>query len=217
MYALEGDGFHHAAELSLLGCGDNDVLGTNHHVHRRVGAEALVHTFELSAENAHAAVAHHDAVEDVCLADKVRDKGVDGLVVDLLRRADLFDHTVVHHNHAVAHGQRFLLVMGDVDKGLFGLLLNLLELELHAFAQLEVECAERLVEKNDRRIADQGSRNGDALLLTAGELGDRALFVALQVNNGEHFEHLFFYFFLWQLFELETKGNIVKYVEMRKQ
>ena len=107
--------------------------------------------------------------------------------------------------------------MGDVDKGLFGLLLNLLELELHAFAQLEVECAERLVEKNDRRIADQGSRNGDALLLTAGELGDRALFVALQVNNGEHFEHLFFYFFLWQLFELETKGNIVKYVEMRKQ
>ena len=107
--------------------------------------------------------------------------------------------------------------MGDVDKGLFGLLLDLLELELHALAQLEVECAERLVEKNDRRIADQGSRNGDALLLTAGELGDRALFVALQVNNGEHFEHLFFYFFLWQLFELETKGNIVKYVEMRKQ
>ena len=41
---------------------------------------------------------------------------------------------------------------------------------LHGLAQLEVERAERLVEEQRARVVDEGSGEGDALLLTAGQL-----------------------------------------------
>ena len=217
MNALEGHVLHHADQLAVFGRGDDDVLGTNHDVHRGVGAEALVHALQLSAQNAHAAVAHHYAVEDVCLADKVRDKGVDRLVIDVLGRADLLDNAVVHHHHAVAHGQSFLLVVGDIDKGFFGLLLDFLQLELHAFAQLEVERAERLVQQNNIGIANQRARNGNALLLTAGKLCHRAFFITLEVNDGKHFHYFLFDFVFRKLFELQPKGNVIKHVQVGEQ
>ena len=38
-------------------------------------------------------------------------------VVDLLRRAELLDHAVVHHGDRVGHRHRLELVMGDIDRG----------------------------------------------------------------------------------------------------
>jgi len=48
---------------------------------------------------------------------------------------------VVHHRDPVRHGQRLLLVVGDVDQGDGDLALQLLELELHRLAQALVERA----------------------------------------------------------------------------
>ena len=45
-----------------------------------------------------------------------------------------------------------------------------LQLELHLLAQLQVERAERLVEKQHLRLVDERARERDALLLAAGEL-----------------------------------------------
>ena len=45
------------------------------------------------------------------------------------------------------HGQRFFLVVGDIDEGDARALLDALELDLHVLAQLEVQGAERLVEQ----------------------------------------------------------------------
>ena len=41
---------------------------------------------------------------------------------------------------------------------------------LHFLAQLQVECAERLVEQQHARLVDQRTGDGDTLLLTAGKL-----------------------------------------------
>jgi hypothetical protein len=58
---------------------------------------------------------------------------------------------VAEDGQAVAHRERLLLVVRDVDEGQPDLLLDLLELDLHRLAQLQVERAERLVEQQDLR------------------------------------------------------------------
>ena len=71
----------------------------------------------------------------------------DGLLVDLLGRAELLDDAVVHDRDAVRHRERLLLVVRHVDERDPDLALDALELDLHLLAQLEVERAERLVEQ----------------------------------------------------------------------
>ena len=111
----------------------------------------------------------------VGLPDEVGDEHRRGTVVDLGRRADLVDVAGVHDRDAVAHRQRFLLVVGHVDERDPDLALNALELELHRVAQFEVQRAERFVEKQRARIVDEGPGQCDTLLLAARQLGGPAL------------------------------------------
>ena len=96
-------------------------------------------------------------------------------VVDLGGAADLVDVARVHDRDAVAHRQRFLLVVGHVDERDPDLALDALELELHHLAQLEVEGAERFVEQQCAGVVHQCAGQRHALLLSAGELGRLAL------------------------------------------
>ena len=57
--------------------------------------------------------------------------------------------------------------MRDVHERDPDLALDVLELELHLFAELEVEGAERLVEQKDARMVDERPRQRDPLLLAA--------------------------------------------------
>ena len=102
-------------------------------------------------------------------------KVVAGLVVDLLGVGDLLDPAVVHDRDPVRHRQRLLLVVGDVDEGDPDLALDLLQLDLQALAELQVERAERLVEQQHLRQVDQRPRQRHPLLLAAGELGGAAV------------------------------------------
>ena len=77
----------------------------------------------------------------------------------------------LHHGDAVAHRQRLLLVVRDVDEGDADLALDALQLDLHLLAELEIERAERLVEQQHLGLVDQGAGQRDALPLAARELG----------------------------------------------
>ena len=101
---------------------------------------------------------------------KPADELVGRVLVDLRGRADLLDAALVEHGQAVAHRQRLLLVVRDVDERDADLVLDALELGLHALAQLEVQRAERLVEQQHARAVDDRARERDALALAAGEL-----------------------------------------------
>ena len=109
------------------------------------------------------------------------------MLVDVCRRADLRDPAVVEDGETVAHGERFLLVMRDVDEGDRELPLQLLEEELHLLAQLQVERTERLVEEENGRTVDDRARERDALPLAARELGGLALTDAWEADAIEHF------------------------------
>ena len=165
--ALEHDVLDHADQLSLIGGDDLDILGPDHNVDRGVHLETLVDTVQLDAEQANLFILQHDAVDDIGLADKIGDKRVGGLVINILGGTDLSDDAVVHDDNAVAHGQRLLLIVGHINKCLLGLELELLELNLHILAQFQIQRAQRLVQQDDLGIADKGAGDGDALLLTA--------------------------------------------------
>ena len=71
----------------------------------------------------------------------------------------------------------------DRDPALVELLKN-----PHDFdARAAVEIAGRLVSQDDLRIVDQSAGDGDALLLSAGELAGMMIFAAGKADGGEHF------------------------------
>ena len=96
---------------------------------------------------------------------------------------DLLDDAVVHDRDAVGHRERLLLVVRDVDERRLRLRLDVLQLELHLLAELQVEGAERLVEQQRRGPVDERAGERDALLLAAGELARLALLEALEAHR----------------------------------
>ena len=76
----------------------------------------------------------------------------------------------VHDDDGVGHSQGLFLIVGGVNEGDVHLALQALEFQLHLLAQLEVQGAQRLVEKQDLRLIDQAAGDGHALLLAAGHL-----------------------------------------------
>ena len=91
-------------------------------------------------------------------------------VIELLRRADLLHHAVAQHDDPVGERQRLVLVVRDVDRGRAERVVDAADLGPHLEAQLGVEVRQRLVHQDERRLDDDGARDGDALLLAAGEL-----------------------------------------------
>ena len=156
-----------------------------------------------------------DAVD---VADEVADKLGLGVVVDLVRRANLLDIALVEHGDAIGQGQCLFLVMGDVDGCDAELALHLLQLIAQLNAQFRVQIGQRLVHADDAWSGDEGAGDGDALLLTAGQLAD-CLFELLvgQIDLARNFPHLLVDFRLFQLFELQAERDVVVHRHRREQ
>src|ERR1044072_164229 len=123
------------------------------------------------------------ALEQVGDADEAGHELALGPLIELDRRADLLDPAIVEHGDPVAHTQRLVLVVGDVDEGQADLGLNRLQLGLHLLAQLQVERTERLVEQQHPGAIEDSPRPGDPLALAPGELTRLALAVARQADH----------------------------------
>ena len=83
-------------------------------------------------------------------------------------------------------GQRFALVVRDVDGGDSQVALQPLQLEAHALAQLRIQVGKRLVQEQQARLHDQRPGERKTLLLAAGEL--RRLPVG-HLLQGDHLEY----------------------------
>ena len=136
MHAHKDDIFYRAGQHALIHRHDVDILWANDHLHLLIGGKAGVQAGEIIPAEAAKVILQHHAGRDVGFADEVRDKGIGRLVVDIHRRADLLNFAAAHDHDGIAHGQRFLLVMGHIDKRDAALLLHTLELGLHFLAHL---------------------------------------------------------------------------------
>ena len=76
---------------------------------------------------------------DAGVADEVRRLQVDGIGVEAQRRIDLGDLALLEQGDLGGHGQRLHLIVGHVDDGGAGLLMETLELRPHVDAQPSVQ------------------------------------------------------------------------------
>ena len=107
------------------------------------------------------------------------------LRVDLARRGDLLRDAVLHHDDAVGERERLVLVMRDVDRGPPELGVDAPDFGTGFDPQLRVEIGQRLVHQDERRLDDDRPRDGDALLLTAGELTGQLVLLARELHHLE--------------------------------
>ena len=73
------------------------------------------------------------------------------------------------------HDEGLALIVGDVDRSDSHLVLEADDLDSHLLAQLGVEVAQRLIEKNDARVVDDRPGECDALALPAREFRREAV------------------------------------------
>ena len=84
-------------------------------------------------------------------------------------------------------------------------------------AKLQVERGERLVKKEHLRTVDEGARNRDALLLTAGELVRVLPRVLAHLDHSEYCIDLLLDFLLRELRKPQRERNVVPNRHRRKE
>ncbi len=102
------------------------------------------------------------------LADEAEDEGRAGAVIDLVRRAHLFDPALAHDAEPVGQFQRLFLIVRDEYGGVTGALVDFAQPPAQLAADLGIESAKGFVEQQDARFDRKGARQGDPLALTAG-------------------------------------------------
>jgi hypothetical protein len=106
-------------------------------------------------------------------ADEIGHEHRRRLVIDVLRRAELLDHAMVHDHDLVAHLHGFQLVMGDIDRGRAHAVVQRAQLFGHVLAELGVERAKRLVHHEGLGVAHDGPPQRNALAVAARQPADR--------------------------------------------
>ncbi|MPM72280.1 hypothetical protein SDC9_119253 [bioreactor metagenome] len=123
----------------------------------------------------------------------------------------------MHHGDPVAHGERLLLVVGNVNEGDVQLFLQTLEFQLHLLAQLEVQRAQGFVQQKHLRAVDERPGDCHPLLLPAGQLGGIALFKAPQLNHGQHLAYPLPDLRLGHPLHFQAIGHVVEHCHMGKE
>ena len=126
------------------------------------------------------------ALEDVRRADEAGHELGRRARVDVEWRADLLDAALVEDRDVVAHRQRFLLVVRDVDERHAEVALQRLQEHLHLLPQFQVKSTERLVEQEHLRLVDDRACERDTLALAARELHRLAVAVAVEAHHLQH-------------------------------
>ncbi len=188
--AFDDDSLDTRAARVVVDAADPDLLRAHGDLHGLAGGASA-----LDADARAVALLHHGEVavafgdrhpQRVGGADEVGHERGRGALVERARIGELLDPTAVHDRDPVRHRQRLLLVVGDVDEGRAGGLLDPLQLELHLAPQLQVERAERLVEQQRGRAVHQRPRERDPLALAAGELSRPPVGEPLEADDPDH-------------------------------
>jgi hypothetical protein len=107
--------------------------------------------------------------------------------------------------------------MGDDDEGHAEPALQLHQFPLRRFAQLLVECGERLIQQQNLWSPRQRTRERDALPLPAGELLGLALLEPLELDQRHHLGNAGVDLGARHARALQAKGDVVSHGKVRKQ
>jgi hypothetical protein len=99
--------------------------------------------------------------------DKTGDKKTVWFIVEVIRRAGLFDQAVAHQDNLVSHCHGLDLIMGNIDHGHTETFLPSPDFQSHLVAQLGVEIGKRLVHQAHRMLGNHRTGQSDTLALPA--------------------------------------------------
>ena len=111
---------------------------------------------------------------------------VGGMSDDILGRPDLDDAPVLHDRDAGPQPDGLVQIVGDEEGRLVQLLGELEELVLQLTADQGIEGAEGLVHQEHIGIRGECAGEPHPLLHAAGQLGGKAVLVAVELDHGEH-------------------------------
>ena len=151
------------------------------------------------------------------MADELSGIAGDGAGINFAGRGDLFECAVLEKRDAIGEGHGFFLIVRDKEEGDAKFALKRFQFGLHLFAEIGVECGERLVEEQELRALDEGTGKGDALLLAAAKTRrtSSGVFVHFDhaeggIDAGGNFGH-------GSVGDAKTVSNIVGDGEVRKE
>src|ERR1700675_3598161 len=107
--------------------------------------------------------------------------------------------------------------MRNHDEGNVELALHLLELDHHRLAQIEVERAQRLVEQQNGRAADQRPCQRHTLLLAARKIARTARGKFGETYHAEHFPNAAVALDFVHALHLQAELDVLEYRAMRKE
>src|SRR5450755_2167175 len=140
-----------------------------------------------------------------------------GLVVELLGRTALLKAAAVHDRDVIGEDECLRLIVGDIDKGCAKGCLQLLQLNLHMLAQLQVERAQGLIEEQQRRLKHQAARNRNPLSLAAGEFINAFVRSSREPNPLEHGVRAATALILAHAATSKTKGDVLAHRHHREE
>ena len=89
----------------------------------------------------------HLTIQQDTVTDEIRHVSAVWLFIEISRRSNLDDSTLLHYRDTIRHDEGFSLIVRHINEGQVHLLLKTLELDLHLLAQLEIQSAQRLIEQ----------------------------------------------------------------------
>ena len=101
------------------------------------------------------------------IADKIGDKKICRIVVEIPRFGKLLFHAQFHQHDVVGNGSRFFLVVRNKDGRNTAFTLYSADLFSHFHPQLGIQVGERFIQKQEFRPFHQSPGNGNTLLLAA--------------------------------------------------
>ena len=124
---------------------------------------------------------------------------------------------MIENGDAVAHAERFFLIMGHKDEGDAQPPLQIFQLHLHLLAQFQIERTQRLVKQQHPRLVNQRPGQRNALALTAGELRGFAPFKTGQAHKFEHLLDPQLPLAFGYLANHQPIGNVFAYAHVREE
>ena len=123
----------------------------------------------------------------------------------------------MHDTDAVRHIDGFFLIVSDVNKRDPQLLLQTFQFQLHLSAQLQIQCSQRFIQQQHLRLIDHRSGNGNALLLSTGQLIRHPFSIPFQLYQTKGLLHSLCNLCLGNFSDLQSISYVVRHIHMRKQ
>ena len=157
------------------------IFRTDDYIDVFVRCKSSIYTRERTSEDFHQTILRHHTVNDITLTNKISYKRILRFVVNIYRRTHLLDQPLVHNNDPVRHGQCFFLIVSYKNKSNTQFIFYLNQLLLHVLTQLQIQCSQRLIQKQHFRLIYNSTGNGNTLLLSTGQRHRMSVFKPFQI------------------------------------